>query len=86
MITQLFLAVGMVCMPPIINNKIDKIPYLVTKLDREIYNKATKRCGEIYKDSPCITQFIIKTDDWGDRMYSIACGQAKKSPPPIRLY
>ena len=39
--------------------------------DQQTYERALKRCGEIYKDSPCLKKFIKK-----DQMtYNAICGR-----------
>ena len=77
----LFFAV-VTCSPTKVDNRIE-LNENMTKKDVDILVQAKKRCGQIYKDSPCVKRLIIKKDDWGDRMYSIACGQKDHVKNPV---
>lgn len=71
------------CAPTKVDNRVDMTDSLQTNQDVEMIIQAKKRCGEIYKKSPCVKQFIIKLDDWGDRAYSIVCGVKDFKKPSI---
>ena len=40
------------------------------KLDEQTFNRAKKRCGEIYPEAPCLKTFIKKEE----RAYQAICG------------
>lgn len=39
--------------------------------DQEMLAQAKKRCGEIYKEAPCVKLFR----KWGKQDYSVVCGR-----------
>lgn len=71
------------CAPTQVVNQVDGTTTLKTKKDTQFIVQAKKRCGEIYKESPCVKYFLIKKDKWGDRMYSITCGPKDYKKPSI---
>lgn len=45
-----------------------------TEEERKVIESATKRCPELYKDSPCVSR-IKKL---GDHNFAVTCGDGKK--------
>jgi len=68
MISLLFLTLFTCSEPIIVNHTKDW-----TKLDQDTLIRATKRCGKIYPDAPCVKTFI-KTEPRG---YQVICGEEK---------
>jgi len=73
MIAETIFGAILTCTPVTIVNDVDITSNLKTTQDMNTLIKAKKRCGEIYKDAPCVETLYIKTDSWGDRMYSVIC-------------
>lgn len=48
-------------------------PFPWNDYDRDELKYAEKRCGEIYKDTPCVKIFR----KFGKRDYSVVCGKEK---------
>lgn len=55
--------------PEIVNES--KKPF--NEQDKQTLARAYKRCGELYKDSPCVKLFIKRTE----RDYAVICGKLK---------
>ena len=72
---QVALAFALTCPTPIIENQVEKTYSIETEADAKTLKHIQNRCGQIYKDSPCAKKVIIKLDPWGDRAYSVVCGQ-----------
>jgi len=68
MITSWILLAALSCPDTIFENR-SKFNW--NKEDWKVYKIATKRCGELYKESQCVKRFIKKTD----MDYSVVCGK-----------
>lgn len=67
LITQCEAEAGESCPKTVIENRTEEW----TDYDQATFNKATKRCGEIYNDAPCLKKFIKK-----DALtYNAICGR-----------
>jgi hypothetical protein len=64
------LLLALSCSPPVMQNKT-KYPW--NDFDRKELKYAQKRCGEIYKDSPCVKLF----KKYDKNQYSVICGDKK---------
>jgi hypothetical protein len=63
---SLLIAAALSCPTPLIENQTDTW----TKFDETTLESAEKRCGELYKDAPCVTLFRKKKDG----AYNVICG------------
>ncbi len=68
---NLILVALLACNPPIIENRTE-FPW--NDYDQQHLDTAKKRCGEIYKNSPCVVKFIKRTES----DYSVICGKGKE--------
>lgn len=57
--------------PITVMQNITKYPW--NDYDRSILKQTEKRCGEIYKDAPCVKLF----KKWDKQDYSVVCGKEK---------
>lgn len=55
------------CPAPVIDNRSASW----NKQDQQTYEKAQKRCGEIYPEAPCLKMFRKKDDS----TYNAVCGE-----------
>lgn len=56
--------------PKVVNTT--KFPW--NRHDEKTLSYANKRCGQVYKDAPCVTWF----KKWGKQDYSVVCGGRQK--------
>lgn len=70
LVLGLYTVINLNCPPTVIENRTDTW----TKLDQDTLNRAKHRCGELYKESPCLKFFRKKAE----RTYNALCGQEKK--------
>lgn len=68
MITVFLLSLSVAgCPLPKLENKTN-FPW--NDYDRKTFKHASKRCGELYTNSPCVKLFR----KWGEQDYSVLCG------------
>jgi hypothetical protein len=67
---SLMLMAALSCGTPTINNDTGTWD----KYDQGTLERAEKRCGELYPDAPCLTQFFKSRDKDGGINYSVLCG------------
>jgi len=65
---MLLLALALACPTTVIENT-SKLKW--TSYDTKMLNYAKKRCGELYKDSPCVKLFR----KFEFQSYSVVCGE-----------
>ena len=68
----LFSNAGIQCVPTDMQNTSG---FEWNEFDRQTYKVAQRRCGELYKNSPCVKIFR----KWGERDYSVLCRKASES-------
>lgn len=64
------------CPKPKIENRTS---YDWNSFDSVSLRTAVKRCGEIYRNSPCVKRFIKR----GERDYSVVCGAPESEDLPL---
>ena len=67
---SLILAFNM-CLPATFINRTE---FAWNKFDQQTFLRATKRCGELFENTPCVKQFI-KT---GKIDYQVVCSEYRK--------
>lgn len=72
---MIFLTSMLTCAPTEVVNTLNNTDKIETESDLRVLYRAKKRCKELYGGSPCVKKFIIKTDDFGDRSWSVVCYQ-----------
>ena len=87
MISEAIIGAILVCSPTKVINNIEVSDSLVKISDVNALIVAKKRCGILYnKQSTCVKKFYIKLDDWGNRMYSVVCGERDLRKEPMWMY
>lgn len=67
MLSKTFFMLSLACPPTMIINKTD----VWTNEDQKVLAGTKVRCGEIYKDAPCVKKFIKKEE----LLYNVVCGK-----------
>ena len=82
MIKEIVMVTQVLCADTKVNNTIEQTQQM-TSADFKAYNTAQTRCGQIYKSSPCVKNFEIYLDPWGQRGYRITCYQREVVKPGL---